>query len=111
MLEVGNYYKHFKGKNLIEKNIYKILAIKPKYTGVNEFPDNNFVVYESIFQNGLCFIREYDDLASELSDEEKDMYNQTYRIEKLTDEEIKLIKDENFIKEKLDYLDKKYKNK
>lgn len=111
MLEVGGFYKHFKGSNLIEKNIYKILAINPKYTGISEYPDKNYVVYESIFQNGLCFIREYDDLASELSDEEKELYKQDHRIEKLTDEELELINDESFIKEKLDYLDKKYRSK
>ena len=111
MLTVGHFYKHFKGSNLVEKNIYKILAINPKYTGENEYPDKQFVVYESIFQNDLCFIREYDDLAQELSDEEKEKYNQTYRIEELNEEELQLIMSDDFIKEKMDYIDKKYKSK
>ena len=111
MLTVGHFYKHFKGSNLVERNIYKILAINPKYTGENEYPDKQFVVYESIFQNGLCFIREYDDLAQELSDEEKEKYNQTYRIEELNEEELQLIMSDDFIKEKMDYIDKKYKSK
>lgn len=111
MINVGDFYKHFKGNNLIEKNVYKIVAINPKYTGVDEYPDKKYVVYESVFQNGLCFIREYDDLVSELNNEEKKVYKQDYRIEKLTEEELMLIKDESFIKEKMDYLNKKYKSK
>ena len=107
MLEVGSLYKHFKGNSLVEKNIYRILDINPKYTGTSNFPNDNFVIYESIFQDGLCFIREYNDLVQELSDEEKDKYKQNHRIEKLNDEELELIKDESFIKEKLEYLDNK----
>lgn len=109
MLEVGSLYKHFKGDNLVEKNIIKILAINPKYTGTSEYPDKNYVVYESIFQKGKCFIREYEDLVDKLEEEKKKLYKQDHRIEKLNDEELELIKDENFIKEKLEYLDNKSK--
>ena len=34
--EVGDLCKHFKGKTLLEKNIYEIIAINAMYTGENE---------------------------------------------------------------------------
>ena len=63
ILKVGDLCKHFKGENLIDKNIYKILAVGVTYSGVKvEEKLENLVVYENIFQNKI-FTREYEDLA------------------------------------------------
>ena len=78
--KVGMLCKHFKGKNLEEKNIYEIKEIGVKgtdidksiitYTGDNELESaTNLVVYSNIFQNNKLFCREYEDISSELSDE------------------------------------------
>lgn len=92
LFKVGDLCKHFKGKSLLEKNIYKIIATNVTYSGDKlEEPLNNLVVYENIFQNGKTFTREYKDLVEELSEEKKNTYNQIYRVEKLTEEEIKLV--------------------
>ena len=32
ILKAGDIVKHFKGEDLIEKNIYKIISVNPKYT-------------------------------------------------------------------------------
>ncbi|HBC84991.1 MAG: hypothetical protein J6D03_06310 [Clostridia bacterium] len=102
LFKVGDLCKHFKGKSLLEKNIYKIIATNVTYSGDKlEEPLNNLVVYENIFQNGKTFTREYKDLVEELSEEKKNTYNQIYRVEKLTEEEIKLVNSEEFKKEKM----------
>lgn len=110
-LRTGDIVKHFKGKNLIEKNIYEIVSVNPEYTGTNEFLKEPVVVYTSIFQEGKCFVREYSDLVKELTPEQKEEYGQTYRIEPLTDEELGIIKTNAFILAKLEYIEKKYGKK
>lgn len=107
-LKEGMICKHFKGETLIEKNIYEIVAVNPEYTGTKVFPSDATVIYKSIFQEGKCFVREYDDLVLELSDEDKEKYQQSYRVEPLTDEELIMINDPEFIKQKLEYLEQKY---
>lgn len=121
-MEVSRFYKHFKGKNLIEKNIYLIIAIgvdekyfdlvKPKYVGNN--PDNfnysDLVIYLNYFQ-GKLFAREYTDLNKELSVEEQEKYCQIKRVEPLTNEEIKIIFTEEYITQKKKYLEIKYGTK
>lgn len=121
-MEVSRFYKHFKGKNLIEKNIYLIIAIgvdekyfdlvKPKYVGDN--PDNfnysDLVIYSNYFQ-GKLFAREYTDLNKELSVEEQEKYCQIKRVEPLTNEEIKIIFTEEYITQKKKYLEIKYGTK
>ena len=112
MFKVGMLCKHFKGKNLLEKNIYRIEKIgvdgkdidssKIIYTGGKDLLlSKNLVIYSNIFQEDKLFAREYDDLVSEISDAKKELYNQIFRIEPLNDEEIKTIKCHEFIEKKL----------
>lgn len=102
LFDVGDLCKHFKGESLLEKNIYRIIATNVTYSGDKlEETLNDLVVYENIFQNGKTFTREYKDLVEELSEEKKKLYNQKYRVEKLTKEEIKIVNSEEFKKEKL----------
>lgn len=101
LFKVGDLCKHFKGKSLLEKNIYKIIATNVTYSGDKlEEPLNNLVVYENIFQNGKTFTREYKDLVEELSREKQELYNQKYRVEKLTKEEIEIVNSESFKRER-----------
>lgn len=107
-LKVGDLCKHFKGESLIEKNIYEIVAMNVIYTGENaKVPIENLVVYRNIFQENKFFAREYNDLVAELSEEKQKKYEQTYRVQKLTDEEIEIIKTPKFIKEKKEYMEDK----
>lgn len=109
-LNVGDLYKHFKGKDLIEKNIYEIIAKGVIYTGENaNAPLDNLVVYKNIFGEGKIFTREYSDLVEELSEEKKKEYGQIYRVEKLTDEEMKFILSKDFIQAKIEYLKEREK--
>lgn len=112
MFKVGMLCKHFKGKDLLEKNIYRIEKIgvdgkdidssKIIYTGGKDLLlSKNLVIYSNIFQEDKLFAREYDDLVSELSDDKKELYNQIFRVEPLNDEEIKTIKCHEFIEKKL----------
>ena len=111
VLKVGDLCKHFKGKSLLEKNIYEIMAVGVIYTGegVNKTLDN-LVVYKNIFQEGKIFTREYDELIGELSEEKQKQYGQKQRIEKLTEDEIKLVKSKEFRKEKIEYMKNVNKN-
>ena len=112
MFKVGMLCKHFKAKDLVEKNIYRIDKIgvdgkdidssKIIYTGDKDLLlSKNLVIYSNIFQEDKLFAREYDDLVSELSDDKKELYNQIFRVEPLNDEEIKTIKCHEFVEEKL----------
>ena len=92
MLEKGDLCKHFKGNNLDEKNIYEIIETGVKYSGdASENPIENLVVYKNIFQNKI-FARELEDLIEELPIEKQELYGQKYRVEKLTKEEIEVVK-------------------
>lgn len=109
-LKEGMFVKHFKGSNLIEKNIYQIISVNPKYTGTREDMEP-VVVYSSYFQEGKTFVRELADLVEELSDEEKMIYKQNHRVEPLTLEETEYIKTNDFINAKLAYIEEHYGNK
>lgn len=119
--KVGMLCKHFKGKDLLEKNIYRIerLGVSGKdidtgiitYTGEEEIESaENLVIYSNIFQRGKLFAREYNEMVIELSEEEVNVYNQRLRVEPLTDEEIKEVSCENFVKEKEQQVALKYGN-
>lgn len=108
ILKSGDIVKHFKGEDLIEKNIYKIISVNPEYTGTNTFPDEPVVVYESLFQERKGFVREYASLVEELSPEQKEKFNQDHRVDLLTEEEIKLIHTPEFIAKKMAYIAMKY---
>jgi len=106
-IKVGDYCKHFKGKTLLEKNIYKILLLDVIYSGDNAVKKlNDLVVYENIF-DGKIFTREASDIFTELSDEKKELFNQIYKVQKLTDEEIEEVKTEEFKVKKLAYINNK----
>lgn len=109
--EVGMLCKHFKGSNLLEKNIYRIeaLGVDGKsiddslitYTGDNELQSaTNLVVYSNIFQNNKMFCREYEDISQELSEEKQSLYNQLIKVQPLSIEEEEYIKNQEFIEEK-----------
>lgn len=108
-LKVGDIVKHFKGESLIEKNIYEILALDVKYTGDNEINISSLVIYKPLFQSNKYFAREYDDLVCKLSDDEKLKYNQDTRIQLLTEEELELIRTNDFKIKKEEYIKNKYK--
>lgn len=106
-IKVGDLCKHFKGNSLLEKNIYEIIAVGVTYTGeAANKPLDNLVVYKNLFQEGKLFTREYDYLIGELSEEKQKQYGQIHRIEKLTEDEVKTVKSEQFIKEKLEYMER-----
>ena len=110
-LKVGDICKHFKGETLVEKNIYEILAVNVKYTGTKVDDLSGLVVYRALFQEDKFFTREYSDLVEELSDEEKEIYHQYYRVQKLTDEELEFISTVDFIQKKKVYIFNKHEKK
>lgn len=106
-IKVGDFCKHFKGKTLIEKNIYKILLLNVIYSGDNSIKKlDDLVVYENIF-DGKVFTREASDIFTELSLEKQEEFNQIYKVQKLTDEEIEEVKTEEFKIKKLEYINNK----
>ena len=85
-IKKGDYYKHFKGKN-----IYQILASNVTYTGTNTNCElTNLVVYQNII-DGKIFTREANELFEELDEEKQKQYGQKYRIKKISEEEAKII--------------------
>lgn len=108
MFKKGDWCKHFKGKSLSEKNIYEIIEMGAKYSGeASERPIENLVVYKNIFQNKI-FVREYEDLIAELTPEKQELYGQKYRVQKLTTEEVELVKKEIESKKEMKIIGKKY---
>lgn len=118
--KIGMLCKHFKGENLLEKNIYRIeqIGVEGKdinetlitYTGDGELlTAKNLVVYSNIFQENKLFAREYDDISGELSSEKKEMYNQEIKVQPLTQVEIDMINEDNFVTEKKKLVLSKFK--
>lgn len=118
--KIGMLCKHFKGENLLEKNIYRIeqIGVEGKdinetlitYTGDGELlTAKNLVVYSNIFQENKLFAREYDDISGELSSEKKEMYNQEIKVQPLTQVEIDMISEDNFVTEKKKLVLSKFK--
>lgn len=102
-IKIGDLCKHFKGHTLEEKNIYRILHLNVTYSGEHMMPPStNLCVYENIFQNKI-FVREADEVFEELPTEKQKEFNQTYRVEKLTEEEINIVNSEEFKIKKLSY--------
>lgn len=120
--KIGMLCKHFKGKDLLEKNIYRIEQIGMvgedvneeyiTYTGDGNLKSaSNLVMYSNIFQDHKLFCREYEDLCKELDEEQKEMFNQSVRVEPLTEEEIELVNSEEFIERKKEKTMKRYLRK
>ena len=118
--KIGMLCKHFKGENLLEKNIYRIeqIGVEGKdinetlitYTGDGELLTvKNLVVYSNIFQENKLFAREYEDISGELSPEKKEMYNQEIKVQPLTQVEIDMINEDNFVTEKKKLVFSKFK--
>ena len=106
--QVGMLCKHFKGKTLEDKNIYRIIKtgvsgkeinrIEITYTGDGELEKaENLVVYANIFQNNKLFAREYEDISGELSEEKQRMFFQRLKVQPLTEEEIAIVNSAQFI--------------
>ena len=102
----GSLCKHFKGKRLMYKNIYRIISFNNKgrdlgkeikYTGVRDVRKaTNLVIYQNIF-NKKIFARELDDFYVEIEREKQEEFGQMHRVEPLTEKEIKKVRDRDFI--------------
>lgn len=92
ILKKGDLCKHFKGKNLQEKNIYEVLETGVNYSGdASENPIKNLVIYKNVRQ-GKIFAREMSDLVAELTPEKQQEFGQKHRVDLLTKEEIEIVK-------------------
>ena len=100
--------KHFKGQYIYDKNIYRILKTNVTgasvdwanviYSGDNDAKlSSDLVIYQNII-DGKIFAREYADLISVLSKEKQATYNQIHRVEPLSEEEINIVTQKEFIK-------------
>lgn len=100
--------KHFKGKSLEEKNIYKIIQLgvdgkdidtnKITYTGDGDLESaKNLVVYANIFQNNKLFVREYEDISRELTPEKQKQFDQVLKVQPLNDDEIAIVSSQKFV--------------
>ena len=106
-IKAGDFCKHFKGKTLLEKNIYKILLLNVMYSGnFSTKKLDDLVVYENIF-DGKIFTREASDIFSELSLDAQKEFNQIYIVQKLTEEELLEINTEKYKVKKLEYINRK----
>ncbi len=102
----GDFAKHFKGKRLIDKNIYRIISFNNKgidldenvkYTGVRDAKKaKNLVIYMNVF-NKMLFARELDDFYVEIAKDKQEEFGQMHRVEPLTEEEIKKVNNKQFI--------------
>ena len=104
MFKKGDLCKHFKGKDLIQKNIYEVLETGVKYTGTAVGIKDKLIVYRIFFQEDKIFAREESELAEQLEESMQREFRQKYRVEKLTQEEIEMIRTEEFIKAKKEYM-------
>ena len=92
ILKKGDLCKHFKGKNLQEKNIYEVLETGVNYSGdASENPIKDLVIYKNIRQ-GKIFAREMSNLVAELTPEKQQEFGQKHRVDLLTKEEIEIVK-------------------
>ena len=116
----GMLCKHFKGKTLLEKNIYEVVetGLKStnldmsrgdvKYSGDGVFEEAvNLVLYRNIFQTGKMFVREYEDISSELAPEKQKEFGQVLKVQPLTKEEVEIVFSEKFRKDKQEFEDAK----
>ena len=70
------------------------------------FPRSHFFMFLLLvcFQEDKIFAREESQLAEQLEESKQKEFGQKYRVEKLTQEEIEMIKTEEFIKAKKEYM-------
>ena len=107
LYKIGMLCKHFKGENLLEKNIYRIERLGVNgyelidsdisYVGEGNLSTaKDLVVYANIFQDNKMFAREYEDISSELSADKQTVFHQVHKVEPLTSDEIEIINSEQF---------------
>lgn len=117
--KVGMLCKHFKGKDLLEKNIYRIEQVGVDginiddsiitYTGESDLISaTNLIVYSNIFQDNKLFCREYEDISQELSNDKQQEFCQKIKVQPLTEEEQSFIGQESFIETKKQLVLKKF---
>lgn len=107
-IHIGDLCKHFKGKTLLEKNIYKILLLNVIYSGDNATKKlDDLVVYQNIF-DGKIFTREASDIFATLSEEKQIEFNQTYKVQKLDANEIEEVNTSHFKAKKKEYIKNKW---
>mgnify|MGYP003298996738 CR=1 FL=1 len=117
--KVGMLCKHFKGKDLLEKNIYRIEQIGIDgndidesiitYTGEGNLRSAaNLIVYSNIFQDNKMFCREYEDISQDLSSDKQEQFNQKIKVQPLTEEEQIYIGYESFVETKKQLILKKF---
>lgn len=117
--KVGMLCKHFKGKDLLEKNIYRIEQVGVDgididdsiitYTGERDLISaTNLIVYSNIFQDNKLFCREYEDISQELSSDKQQEFCQKIKVQPLTEEEQSFIGQESFIETKKQLVLKKF---
>ena len=120
--KIGMLCKHFKGNDLLEKNIYRIEKLGINGTDIDESiitytgdgnlsTATNLVVYSNIFQDNKMFCREYEDISSELSDEKKELFHQTLKVEPLTSMELMIVESDSFKRMKQQSTSNKYVSK
>ena len=121
--KVDMFCKHFKGDNLLTKNIYCIVGLNldgkdldpniVTYTGDNTLATaTNLVAYKNIFQQDKkIFVREYDDISSTLSEIKQKEYGQTIKVQPLTNDEIAQIMEPEFIALKKEFTENKFKTR
>lgn len=118
----GMLCKHFKGADLLEKNIYKIVKLGVDGKDINQASitysgdgvlseAHDLVVYANVFQDNKLFVREYDDISSELTEDKALMFNQTIRVQPLTKEEIAIVNSSDFIAAKQKAVAEKFKQR
>ncbi len=106
VFKVGSLAKHFKGKRLMYKNIYRIISFgnngkdldsSIKYTGTKDVKEaTNLVIYMNVF-NRKMFARELDDFYVELSKDKQEEFGQMHRVEPLSEQEEKRVNSKDFI--------------
>ena len=117
--KVGMLCKHFKGKDLLEKNIYRIEQVGVDginiddsiitYTGESNLRSTiNLIVYSNIFQDNKLFCREYEDISQELSINKQQEFCQKLKVQPLTEAEQSFIGQESFIEAKKQLVQKKF---
>ena len=122
MYKEGMLCKHFKGKDLLEKNIYRIVKLGlsgkdidtsiASYTGEGILEESsNLVLYQNIFQDNKFFVRECEDISQRLSDDKQEEFNQEYRVQPLSDEEINIVLSDEFRIKKIEFMNDKIKSK
>ena len=104
-LKSGDIVKHYKGKDLVEQEIYEILMVNPEYSNTRDFKEEAVVMYTPLFRENKNIIIAYKDFVKRLSVDERIMCHtdQRYTIEHLTKDELEVIKTHDFIQAKEDY--------